>query len=76
MIDDDLIEWDYGEYEGETTPQSRERIPGWSVWTHPIIGGESFDEVGVRADRFIDRAVSETRSATSPCSRTATCSRS
>lgn len=54
-LDDDLLEWDYGEFEGETTPQSRERMPGWSVWTHEITGGESFDDVGDRADRFIAR---------------------
>jgi broad specificity phosphatase PhoE len=54
-IDDSLVEWDYGDYEGETTPESRERIPGWSVWTHEITGGESCDQVGERADRFLDR---------------------
>lgn len=58
-IDDDLVEWDYGDFEGETTPQSRERIPGWSVWTHDVTGGESFDEVGARADRFLDRFAAE-----------------
>lgn len=58
-FDDDLLEWDYGEFEGETTPQSRQRIPGWSVWTHTITGGESYDEVGERADRFIARAERE-----------------
>ena len=55
MIDDSLLEWDYGVYEGETTLQIRERIPDWSVWTHEIYGGESVDRVGERADRFIDR---------------------
>lgn len=54
-VDADLVEWDYGVYEGETTPQTRERIPGWSVWTHPIDGGESHDDVGARVDRFLDR---------------------
>ncbi|MDW3212907.1 MAG: histidine phosphatase family protein [Ilumatobacteraceae bacterium] len=55
VVDDDLVEWDYGVYEGEATPQTRERIPGWSVWTHEIVDGESVDEVGERADRFIAR---------------------
>lgn len=55
VIDDDLVEWDYGDHEGETTPETRERIPGWSVWTHEMTGGESVDEVGVRADRFLER---------------------
>lgn len=55
VVDDTLVEWDYGVYEGETTPQTRERIPGWSVWTHEIQGGESVEAVGERADRFIAR---------------------
>jgi broad specificity phosphatase PhoE len=54
-LDDDLVEWDYGDFEGETTPESRRRIPGWSVWTHPITGGESVEQVGERADRFLAR---------------------
>lgn len=58
-LDDDLVEWDYGVFEGETTPQSRERIPGWSVWTHEMIGGETADEVGERADRFLARVEAE-----------------
>ncbi len=53
--DDDLLEWDYGEYEGLTTAGTRETIPGWSVWTHPIVGGESVEDVGARADAVIDR---------------------
>lgn len=56
-VDADLLEWDYGVYEGITTAQTREEIPEWTVWTHPIIDGESVDEVGVRADRIIARAL-------------------
>jgi probable phosphoglycerate mutase len=55
VVDETLVEWDYGIYEGETTLQTRERVPGWSVWTAEIVGGESVDEVGARADRFIAR---------------------
>ena len=55
VVDADLMEWDYGVYEGETTLQTRERIPDWSVWTHDIVDGETVDEVGERADRFIAR---------------------
>jgi broad specificity phosphatase PhoE len=59
VIDRNLLEWDYGEFEGETTPEARERIPAWSVWTHPITGGESYDEVGQRADEFLRRLDAE-----------------
>ena len=50
---DELLEWDYGEYEGITTGQIRERVPDWTVWTHPTPGGETADEVGRRLDRVI-----------------------
>ncbi|MFF0491805.1 acid phosphatase [Nocardia sp. NPDC004068] len=52
-IDDDLVEWDYGDYEGLTTPQIRERVPGWTVFTHPTPGGETAEAVGARADRVL-----------------------
>jgi probable phosphoglycerate mutase len=55
-IDDELAEWDYGKYEGLTTPQIRERIPGWTVWTHPSEGGETAADVSQRADRVLERA--------------------
>jgi probable phosphoglycerate mutase len=56
-IDDDLAEWDYGDYEGLTTAEIRERVPGWSLWTHPVPGGETAAEVAARADRVLRRAV-------------------
>jgi broad specificity phosphatase PhoE len=56
-VDDDLVEIDYGEYEGLTTPEIREHVPGWSVWENGSPGGETVDEVGVRADRVIERAL-------------------
>ena len=49
------MEWDYGVYEGRTTNEIRRSIPGWSVWSHPMTGGESIDDVGARADRVIER---------------------
>ena len=58
--DDDLLEWDYGDYEGRTTNDIRQKIPGWSVWTHPIIGGESIDEVGARCDGLITKMLALT----------------
>ena len=58
----DLREWDYGEYEGRTTPDIRQERPGWTLWTDGVPGGETGDEVGLRADRVIDevRAVEGT----------------
>ncbi len=52
----DLVEWDYGDYEGETTEQIREVRPGWTLWTDGVPGGESAADVGRRADRVIERA--------------------
>lgn len=56
QIDDDLCEWDYGAYEGRTTKDIEKEVPGWSVWTSPILGGESIDQVAARANRVIARA--------------------
>jgi probable phosphoglycerate mutase len=50
---DDLLEWDYGEYEGLTTPEIRETRPGWWLWTDGCPGGEMPDDVGARVDRVI-----------------------
>jgi broad specificity phosphatase PhoE len=50
----DLVEWDYGAYEGRTTAEIRTTVPGWTVWTHPVLDGETVDGVGSRADRVID----------------------
>ncbi len=55
--DPDLGEWDYGEFEGRTTVDIRVDIPDWSVWTGPWRGGETVDQVGVRADRVIERCL-------------------
>lgn len=52
---DDLVEWDYGEYEGSVTAEMRERDPGWSIWTATIHRGETLAEVGRRADGVIQR---------------------
>ncbi len=54
-IDDDLREWDYGEYEGVTTPQVRETDPDWSLWTDGAPGGERPADVEARVDRLIGR---------------------
>lgn len=54
-LDGNLVEWDYGAYEGRTTAEIRREIPGWSIWTHPTLDGESAQQVGFRADVVIDR---------------------
>ena len=53
-----LAEWDYGDYEGLTTPQIRETVSGWTVWTHGSPGGESVSDVTARADRAVALALS------------------
>ncbi|MBC2933898.1 histidine phosphatase family protein [Nocardioides sp. zg-1228] len=55
-VDEDLVEWAYGDYEGVTTAEVRETVPGWTVWTHPTPGGETPDEVAARLDRVVARA--------------------
>jgi broad specificity phosphatase PhoE len=59
-VSEDLVEWDYGQYEGATTEEIRASVPGWTVWTHPSPGGESADQVGARLDRVVDRALGAT----------------
>ncbi|EIV93739.1 histidine phosphatase family protein [Frankia sp. QA3] len=51
----DLAEWDYGGYEGITTATIRETAPGWTVWTAPVPGGETAEQVGARADAVLRR---------------------
>ncbi|GDY31261.1 acid phosphatase [Gandjariella thermophila] len=55
-VADALAEWNYGEYEGLTTEQIRESVPGWTVWTHPCPGGETADDVAARAGKVLERA--------------------
>ncbi|WP_207392698.1 histidine phosphatase family protein [Aeromicrobium sp. IC_218] len=59
QVDDDLVEWAYGDYEGITTPQIRERDPGWTVWDGVTPNGETPAEVAARLDRVVERAVTE-----------------
>ncbi len=54
-VDDDLVEWAYGDYEGITTDEIRKDVPGWTVWSHPVPGGESAAEVTERLDRVVAR---------------------
>ncbi len=58
VVDNDLQEWNYGEREGKTTEQMRElHGPQWSVWTDPILGGETVEHVGQRADAVIAQSL-------------------
>ena len=57
VVDDGLKEWDYGIYEGRTTAEIQKEQPGWSVWTSEIVGGETVEHVGERADGVIVRAL-------------------
>jgi probable phosphoglycerate mutase len=50
---DDLLEWDYGEYEGLTTPEIWGRRPQWDLWHDGCPGGESPGEVGGRVDGLL-----------------------
>ncbi len=54
-IDQELAEWNYGDYEGRTRIQIQEDRPGWSVWADGCPGGESPDQVADRVDRVIDQ---------------------
>jgi probable phosphoglycerate mutase len=54
--DADLMEWDYGDYEGITTRDIRRERPGWSLWEQGVPGGERAAEVGRRVDQVIERA--------------------
>jgi len=55
--DPDLREWNYGDLEGLTSDEIRSSMPGWTIWSGPVPGGETADDVGRRADRVIARAL-------------------
>lgn len=55
--DADLVEWDYGQYDGQTTAQISDRLGrAWRVWTDGVVDGETVTEVAARAERVIARA--------------------
>jgi broad specificity phosphatase PhoE len=55
VIDEDLVEWNYGEYEGLTSPQIHESVPDWDIFTGITPGGETHDQVTTRLDRVVHR---------------------
>ena len=58
QICDDILEWDYGDYEGITTRQIRQTIPSWTVWTHACPHGETAALVEARCRAAITKALS------------------
>ena len=56
VIDPDLVEWNYGEYEGLTTEQIHQIAPGWLIFRDGCPGGETPEQVGARVDRVIARS--------------------
>jgi broad specificity phosphatase PhoE len=54
-VDEDLVEWGYGDYEGLTSPQIHESDPGWTVFTRTPAGGETAEQVRERLTRVIER---------------------
>ncbi len=61
LVDDRLVEWDYGDYEGLTFAEIRARRPGWKLFDDGAAGGESSSQVGDRADSFLDSLRSDER---------------
>lgn len=57
VTEPNLMEWDYGIYEGRTTLDIREEQPDWSVWKSAIVNGESLEQVAARANLVIERAL-------------------
>ncbi len=55
LVDPDLVEWDYGQFEGRTTPDIRIKYPGWQLFRDGCPGGETPDQVTARADRVVGR---------------------
>jgi broad specificity phosphatase PhoE len=55
IIDPDLVEWDYGEYEGKTSAEIQTTQPGWTLFGDGVPGGETLADVAARAARVIGR---------------------
>jgi broad specificity phosphatase PhoE len=55
-LDDHLMEWNYGDFDGKTKDEIQKLIPRWSIWTHGVSHGETLEEVARRARQVIERA--------------------
>jgi len=58
-IEPNLREWDYGDYEGRTSAEIQKTAPGWTIWRGPVPGGETIEQVALRAQKAIDHALAE-----------------
>jgi probable phosphoglycerate mutase len=54
-IERDLVEWDYGDYEGRTSAEIRAERPDWQLFRDGVPGGETLEQVGARASRVVSR---------------------
>ncbi len=59
IVDPNLAEWNYGDFEGKTTPEIREKYPDWLIWNGPVPNGETVEQVGERTDKVIARSLAE-----------------
>jgi probable phosphoglycerate mutase len=57
QVDPNLCEWDYGDYEGRTTPDIQKERPGWSLWHDGVPNGETIEQVAARAEAVLARAL-------------------
>ncbi len=57
IVEPNLKEWDYGDFEGKTTAQIRAQYPDWLIWNGPVPNGETVEQVGARTDAVIVRAL-------------------
>jgi broad specificity phosphatase PhoE len=55
QVTEDLVEWYYGDYEGKTSSEINESVPGWAIWTQPVPNGETAAQVADRMDRVVAR---------------------
>ena len=55
QVDEDLAEWAYGDYEGRTSDDIQQTVPGWTVWAGPVPGGETAEQVATRLNRVVGR---------------------
>jgi broad specificity phosphatase PhoE len=54
-VDPDLVEWNYGQYEGRTRAEITRERPGWQLFCDGVPGGETLQQIGARADRVVSR---------------------